>query len=103
MNPQIGFGALVIAFLGASVRIYRHRSRMDPELARVRALEKVINRTLPRFGRNRASSGDDCLKSAISALTTPTSVSPVSEEPEDEAQNPAAEDGQDDPPVSGDP
>jgi hypothetical protein len=80
-NPQLGIAALVVVALTiASIRIYRYRSQMDPELARVRALEKIINRTLPRFGRKDGSVVDDCLKSAITALATPTSTGAVSDE-----------------------
>lgn len=81
-NPQLGMAALVVVALTiASIRIYRYRSQMDPELARVRALEKIINRTLPRFGRKDASAVDDCLKSAITALAAPTSPGVVPDEP----------------------
>src|SRR3954466_16098603 len=75
LNPELGLGALLISATTFLLwRIHKDRSRMDPELARVRAMEKVINRALPWRGRGSSTTTvEDCVK-VLSVLTNSTSA-----------------------------
>ncbi|NKE56844.1 hypothetical protein FXN61_08335 [Lentzea sp. PSKA42] len=80
-KPSVGLPALLVgAVLIAVVLIYKYRSQMNPELAKVRALEKVIKRSMPWWRRREDAIADECVKSAINALSTSTSE-PVNEDP----------------------
>lgn len=82
LNPQLGIAALLVgAFVTVSIYIYKYRCQMDPELAKIRVLEKIVNRSLPRWRRRGNAPVDDYLKSAITALTTISQSVPEPEDP----------------------
>lgn len=81
LDPQVigsGIGAVLMAVIPFLIwRIHRDRTTMNPDLAKVRAAEKVINRVMPRSRVGNASV-DDGIKmlEALGNCLSPTGQPP---------------------------